>query len=57
MQFFDHLRIDATDAIAAIFIVFYIICKLNHVDTAVDAAVAMIIAFYFGSKHKSSNNR
>lgn len=52
MKFFDHLRVDSTDLIAFLFIAFYIICKLKHIDTAVDSAVAMIIVFYFGAKHK-----
>jgi hypothetical protein len=43
--------VDTADIIAVLFVIFYILCKFNHIDTAIDASVAMIIAFYFGSKH------
>ena len=48
---------DMADVIAIIFIFFYILCKFYHIDTAVDATIAMIIAFYFGSKHKNTNRK
>lgn len=50
-------NIEVSDVIAIIMIVTWIFAKLNHIDTAIDAALGLIIAFYFGSKHKTSNKK